>query len=305
MKTIPTQLALIGPTASGKSALAVQIAKNVGGVILSLDSLSIYNDIDIASAKPTIAERNGIEHFGIDMLKPNEPFDVVMFIELYKQVYNRAIMDNTPLIIVGGSSFYLKMLLTGMSPMPKINENTKFTVQERLKDLARAYEHLNSIDPLYMSKIKPNDRYRIEKALELYLQTDIIPSKYFKDNPPRPTITASLPIYEIQIDRDILRNKIKQRTIKMIENGLIDEVKMLEAKYTRIPNPMKSIGIKETLEFLDGKLTKDELIEQISTHTAQLAKRQTTFNRTQFSDKTMIKNDEIEAFEKIFSNCLY
>ena len=305
MKTIPTQLALIGPTASGKSALAVQIAKNVGGVILSLDSLSIYKDIDIASAKPTIAERNGIEHFGIDMLKPNEPFDVVMFIELYKQIYNQSMMDNTPLIIVGGSSFYLKMLLTGLSPMPKISENTKLTAQESLKDLARAYEHINSIDPLYMAKIKPNDRYRIEKALELYLQTDIIPSKYFKDNPPQPTITASLPIYEIQIDRDILRNKIKQRTIKMIENGLIDEVKMLEAKYTRIPNPMKSIGIKETLEFLDGKLTKNELIEQISTHTAQLAKRQTTFNRTQFSDKTMIKNDEIEAFEKIFSNCLY
>lgn len=86
----------------------------------------------------------------------------------------------------------------------------------------------------------------------------------------------------------------------MIDNGLIDEVKMLEAKYTRSPNPMKSIGIKETLEFLDGKLTKDELITQISTHTAQLAKRQTTFNRTQFMDKTMIKNDEMEAFEKIF-----
>jgi len=300
MKTIPTQLALVGPTASGKSALAVQIAKKAGGIILSLDSLSIYKDIDIASAKPTIAERNGIEHFGIDMLNPNEPFDVVMFIDLYKQVYDKAMRDNTPLIIVGGSSFYLKMLLAGMSPMPKISTKTKLEVQEILKEPTQAYWYLNSVDPIYMAKIKPNDRYRIEKALELYLQTDTIPSKYFKDNPPQPTITTPLPIYEIQIDRDVLRNKIQKRTIQMVQDGLIDEVKMLEAKYTRTPNPMKSIGIKETLEFLDGKLTKDELIEQISTHTAQLAKRQTTFNRTQFKDKTMIKNDEMEAFEKIF-----
>lgn len=293
MKTIPTQLALIGPTASGKSALAVQIAKKVGGVILSLDSLSIYKDINIASAKPTIAERNGIEHFGIDMLKPNEPFDVVMFIDLYKQVYNQTIADDTPLIIVGGSSFYLKMLLAGMSPMPKTSAKIKLEAQERLKDLAQVYVYLNSIDPLYMAKIKPNDKYRIEKALELYLQTDTIPSKYFNDNPPQPTITTPLPIYEIKIDRDLLRNKIQQRTINMVQDGLIDEVKTLEAKYTRDPNPMKSIGIKETFDFLDGKLTKDELITQISTHTAQLAKRQTTFNRTQFKDKKLLGIEEI------------
>jgi len=293
MKNIPSQIAIIGPTASGKSALAVQIAKDINGIIFSLDSLSIYKDIDIASAKPTITERNGIKHFGIDILKPNEPFDVIMFIALYKQVFIQAMIENTPLVIVGGSSFYLKMLLTGMSPMPKISENIKLEAQEILKDPIQAYEYLNSIDPLYMAKIKPNDRYRIEKALELYLQTDTIPSKYFKENPPQPTITAPLPIYEIQIDRDILRNKIKQRTIKMINDGLIDEVKMLEDKYTREPNPMKAIGIKETLEFLDGKLSKDDLIEQISTHTAQLAKRQTTFNRTQFINKKLLGIKEI------------
>ncbi len=293
MKNIPSQIAIIGPTASGKSALAVQIAKELNGIILSLDSLAIYKDIDIASAKPTIVERNGIEHFGIDILNPNEPFDVTIFIKLYKNIYDQAVSDNTPLIIVGGSSFYLKMLLAGMSPMPKISTNIKLKVQETLLDLAQAYEYLNSIDPFYMAKIKPNDRYRIEKALEIYWQTNTIPSKYFKDNPPQSIITAPLPIYEIQIDRDILRNKIKQRTIKMIEDGLIDEVKMLEDKYTREPNPMKSIGIKETLEFLDGKLSKDELIEQISIHTAQLAKRQTTFNRTQFNEKKIMGTKDI------------
>ncbi|MGW8168834.1 MAG: tRNA (adenosine(37)-N6)-dimethylallyltransferase MiaA [Sulfurovaceae bacterium] len=293
MKNIPSQIAIIGPTASGKSALAVQIAKELNGIILSLDSLAIYKDIDIASAKPTIVERNGIEHFGIDILNPNEPFDVTIFIALYKHIYEQAMSDNTPLIIVGGSSFYLKMLLTGMSPMPKIDSNIKLKVQEILKDQTQAYKYLNSIDPLYMAKIKPNDRYRVEKALEIYWQTNIIPSKYFKDNPQQSIITAPLPIYEIQIDRSILRNKIKQRTIKMIQDGLIDEVKMLEDKYTREPNPMKAIGIKETLEFLDSKISENELVELITTHTAQLAKRQTTFNRTQFNEKNLLGVEEI------------
>ncbi|MDD5406486.1 MAG: tRNA (adenosine(37)-N6)-dimethylallyltransferase MiaA [Sulfurovaceae bacterium] len=293
MKNIPSQIAIIGPTASGKSALAVQIAKGVNGVILSLDSLSIYKGIDIASAKPTMLERDGIEHFGIDILKPNEPFDVTLFIELYKKVYSEALSKQMPLIIVGGSSFYLKMLLVGISSMPNISDNVKLETTNFLNDLSQAYEYLNSIDPVYMSKIKSNDRYRIEKALMLYLQTLTPPSKYFRTNPPISIITAPLPIYEIQIDRQILRERIAQRTINMINDGLIKEVEMLEAKYTRSPNPMKSIGIKETLEFLDGKLTKDELMTQISTHTAQLAKRQTTFNRSQFVDKKLLGIKEI------------
>jgi tRNA dimethylallyltransferase len=140
--------------------------------------------------------------------------------------------------------------------------------------------------------------------LNIYLQTSEKPSLYFLKNPPKPVIQDDLPIFAIETQREVLRERIRQRTLQMIQNGLIDEIKSLENKYTRSPNPMKAIGIKETLDFLDGKISKDELIELISTHTAQLAKRQTTFNRTQFEKKIMIKNDEIEIFEKIFSDSL-
>ncbi len=294
------QIAIIGATASGKSALSIEVAKKYNCIVLSLDSLSVYKDIDIASAKPTLEEREGIRHFGIDEIYPNEPFDVTLFIKLYKKALHFAKENDKNLIIVGGSSFYLKSLIGGISPLPDISQETKEKTDKFLSDLQYAYGFLYNIDPLYMSKIKPNDTYRIEKALNIYFATETKPSDHFEINPPIPVITENLPIFEIDMPRDILRERIKQRTKKMVKAGLIEEVKMLENKYTRVPNPMKAIGIKETLKFLDGKLTKDELIEQISTHTAQLAKRQTTFNRTQFKEKILIKNDDIEIFEKIF-----
>jgi tRNA dimethylallyltransferase len=135
-----------------------------------------------------------------------------------------------------------------------------------------------------MSNIETNDTYRIEKALNIYLETGLTPTQYFKQYPPRPTVTEPLPVYQIVIDRVKLRERIALRTCMMLKDGLIDEICMLEKKYTRTPNCMKSIGIKETLAYLDGRYDKNMLIEKITTNTARLAKRQTTFNNSQFED---------------------
>jgi len=296
--SIPKQLAIIGATASGKSALSLELANKFDSIILSLDSLSVYKDIDIASAKPTLDERKHIIHFGIDEIYPNEPFDVTIFIELYKKALDFAKKNDKNLIIVGGSSFYLKTLLVGISNLPTISKQTKEKTDDILTNKQNSYDLMNAIDPVYMAKIKPNDTYRIEKALNIYFETKTKPSIYFEKNIPIPIITEPLPIYAIEIARDVLRDRIKQRTIRMLKDGLVDEVKMLQDKYTREPNPMKSIGIKETLDFIDDKISEDELIELISTHTAQLAKRQTTFNRTQFKDKIMIEANDIEIFDR-------
>jgi len=120
--------------------------------------------------------------------------------------------------------------------------------------------------------------------LNIYLETKLTPTQYFLKFPPKPTITSTLPIYQIIWEREKLRERIALRTALMVHDGLIDEVCMLEAKYTRLPNCMKSIGIKETLAYLDGMYDKKMLIEKISTNTARLAKRQTTFNNSQFKD---------------------
>ena len=281
MKTIK-QLALIGSTASGKTALSIKIAQSINANILSLDSLSIYKEIDIVSAKPSLEERDGVTHFGIDHIYPNELFDVKTYINLYKSVYQQSQREGKNLLIVGGSSFYLKMLIDGVSPIPNISKESKERADTYLKDLDKSYKFLYDLDKEYMSKIKPNDKYRIEKALLIYIETGITPSEYFRLNPPKPAISDNLPIYQIDTPRDILRERIAQRTKIMIKDGLIDEVCDLEYKYTHKPNAMKSIGIKETLDYLNGLYNRDILMEKITTNTARLAKRQNTFNNSQF-----------------------
>lgn len=290
------QLALIGPTASGKTALSIKIAQQIDAYILSLDSLSIYKEIDIVSAKPTLKERDGIVHFGMDYLYPDESFDVTTFIRLYHEVRRRCLEDRKNLVIVGGTSFYLKMLIEGISELPNISNETDAKTKIYLQDLQNSYTWLHGLDTQYMSKIESNDPYRIEKVLNIYLETGLTPTQYFKQFPPHPTVTEPLPIYQIVIERGKLRERIALRTKMMIDDGLIDEICMLEKKYTRAPNCMKSIGIKETLAFLDGIYDKKMLSEKITTNTARLAKRQTTFNNSQFDN--VIKGD-VKMLEKL------
>ena len=289
------QLAIIGSTASGKSSLAIKIANAYPSTILSLDSLSIYKEIDIASAKPTLQERGDIPHFGIDIISPDEKFNVMEFIKLYKEAYDFSLKENRILIIVGGSSFYLKTLIDGISPVPKIDINTKRSVEKLLSELPKAYQKLQDIDPIYASKIASNDRYRIEKALLIALSTNKTPTQYFRENPAVSPIKEKLPIYEIKRDKEELRERIVKRTDEMIQSGLIDEVAYLESKYTREPNSMKAIGIKEVLDYFDGILDYKQMREKISTNTARLAKRQNTFNKSQFKD---ITRGDIYTLEK-------
>ena len=272
------EIAIIGSTASGKTALSLEIANKTNSIILSLDSLCVYKEIEIASAKPTLEERGDIIHFGIDEVFPNEEFDVIKFIELYKKAKDYAIKNNKNLIIVGGTGFYLKALIDGLS----LGIETKIKLDIPQQD---AYDLLYEIDKEYMQRIEKNDRYRIEKAYSIYKQTGLSPTSYFEKNP-KIALAKDLKIFEILWDKEELKNRISQRTKIMINSGLIDEVIFLEKKYTREPNCMASIGTIETLEYLDGKLTKQELEEKISANTAKLAKRQNTFNKGQFLDKT-------------------
>lgn len=272
------EIAIIGSTASGKTALSLEIASKTNSIILSLDSLCVYKEIDIVSAKPTVEERGDIIHFGIDEVYPNVDFDVIKFIELYKTAKNYALENGKNLIIVGGTGFYLKALTEGLS----------LGIESKIKlDLPQdeAYELLFSLDKEYMQKIEKNDRYRIEKAYAIYKETGLTPSNYFEKNP-KIAVAKDLKIFEILWDKEELKKRISLRTNQMIKAGLIDEIIYLEKKYTRAPNCMSSIGIIETLEYLDGKLSKVELEEKISLNTAKLAKRQNTFNKSQFLNKT-------------------
>ena len=272
------EIAIIGTTASGKTALSLELASKTNSIILSLDSLCVYKEIDIVSAKPTKEERGNIVHFGIDEVYPNEEFDVVKFIELYNKAKEYASNHNNNLIIVGGTGFYLKALIDGLSK--GIDLKIKLDISP-----LEAYDFLYSLDKDYMQKIEKNDRYRIEKAYAIYKQSGLIPSEFFEKNPKTP-FAKDLKIFEILWDKEELRKRIALRTNQMVKSGLIDEIIYLEKKYTRAPNCMSSIGVVETLEYLDGKLSKQELEDKISLNTAKLAKRQNTFNKSQFTEKT-------------------
>ena len=271
------ELAIIGTTASGKTALSLEIANKTNSIILSLDSLCVYKEIDIASAKPTKIERGDIVHFGIDEVFPNEKFDVIEFLNLYKNAKEYAEKNMKNLIIVGGTGFYLKALVDGISDGLKENTNLDMSLND-------TYNLLYSLDKEYMQKIEPNDKYRVEKAYSIYKQSGLTPSEYFLKNP-KIALSPNLPIFEILWEKDELINRISLRTKQMIKSGLIDETIYLEKKYTRAPNCMSSIGIIETLEYLDGKLDKKSLEDKIIQNTLKLAKRQNTFNKGQFTNR--------------------
>ena len=146
-----------------------------------------------------------------------------------------------------------------------------------------------------MRKIKPTDRYRVEKMLNLYFETNLTPTEYFSKNPPQPIIKEPIDIYQITTPREILRKRISIRTKNMLDMGLIDEVKYLIDKYTNFPNCMRAIGIKEVIDYLNGFYNIDELKEKIIINTARLAKRQRTFNRSKFKNSIDMSLEELKA----------
>lgn len=278
-------LAILGGSGSGKTALSLEVARKRQCVILSLDSLSVYKEINLISAKPTIEERAGITHFGIDILSPTQPHNVQIFIHEYQRAREFCLAHKQNLLIVGGSSFYLKMLLEGLSSF-SLEADKRLEILEKISALGgieQQYRFLESMDEEWATGLKMTDSYRIQRALEIYFATSKIPSVYFRENPPTPII-RDCEIYEIVWEREFLRQRIRQRTKQMLQNGAIEEVCELIKKYGKAYQWAKSIGIKEIIAVLEGEIPKEALEELITTHTAQLAKRQRTFNKTQFKE---------------------
>ncbi|CZE46052.1 tRNA (adenosine(37)-N6)-dimethylallyltransferase MiaA [Campylobacter geochelonis] len=280
------EFAIVGTTASGKSDLALNLATKFNCIILSLDSLCLYKQIDIASAKPSADELSLAKHFGIDLVYPDEHFSVGDFIKEYKKAKEFALNLDVPLIITGGSGFYLKTMLSGLSP--KIDD-----VKTTLSNV-EIYELISKFDPEFKAKFSQNDSYRLLKWYSIYKTTGRIPSLFLRENTTAPTI-SNLAIFEIESPKEFLNERIKTRTKKMLEAGLVDEAEYLFKKYGKEQKALNCIGLKECKEFLDEKISKDELENLISTHTIQLAKRQRTFNKSQFKDKILLNLDELEA----------
>ncbi len=262
------EFALIGTTASGKSELANALASELGAIILSLDSLCVYKEINIASAKPCAAVLSRTQHFGVNLLSVAEKFNVALFFSEYQRARARAFELDKPLIIVGGTSFYLRALMSGLSQ----------SVQESHSAMnnSEIYALMKSVDK--GTKIAQNDSYRLRKWLGIYEKTGRVPSEFLRETLQKPII-SSLDIFELVLDKDLLRKRVEKRTQNMLNSGLLDEAKFLFSKFSPDLKPLNSIGLKECKAFLSGEITLAELAPLINTHTMQLAKRQRTFNK--------------------------
>ncbi|WP_104696044.1 tRNA (adenosine(37)-N6)-dimethylallyltransferase MiaA [Helicobacter salomonis] len=281
--TSPTLIAILGASGSGKSALALELAQDLDAEIFSLDSLSIYKDFNIAAAKPSARDLQRVKHYAINVLDIHQPNNAPIFAqELQKAL---ALTQKGVLLLVGGSGFYLKAILEGLSPMPPVNE----AVRAQIAHLSDSHTFLTQVDPAYASKIHPKDTYRIQKGLEIYLAAKTPPSAYFKTHPKTP-FNLPIKLYALTLPKEVLRAQIARRTQNMLDQGIIEEVEGLAHTHGTHHQPFKAIGPKECLAYLEGKLNLEGLKEAIYIHTCQLAKRQITFNKTQFKNVTFLES---------------
>lgn len=273
---------LTGPTAVGKSALSIELAKRIGGEIISADSMQVYRHMDIGSAKIMPDQMGGIPHHLIDILEPTEEFNVVIFQEKAQEaVYGIYDRGHIP-IVVGGTGFYIQALLYDID----FTENDEDTaLRKGLEEIAKTqgcealYGRLKEVDPESCEIIHPNNVKRVIRAIEFYEKTGMKISEHNKTQRLNSS-PYNFAYFVLNEDRAKLYRKIEQRVDAMMEQGLVEEVSRLAAAgCTRDMVSMQGLGYKEILDYLDGKTTLEEAVYLIKRDTRHFAKRQLTWFR--------------------------
>ncbi len=271
-------ISILGPTAVGKSKLAVEIAKKINGEIISADSMQVYRGMDIGTAKPTLKECQEIPHHLIDIRNPDEEWTVSDFVEQTNKLTSEIEKRSKTPIIVGGTGLYLWALLEGYSfPMAPADKEIRGKLEKL--PLSTLYAQLTTIDPEAAKKIHPNDKKRIIRALEVYELTGEPISK-LQENRTQNTEhrTQDTILIGLILPREELHLRINKRVDQMIAEGLIDEVKGLLAKgYSKDLPSFQALGYKEAVNYLDGKWSKEEMITELKKRTRNFAKRQMTW----------------------------
>ena len=275
-------ICIAGPTASGKTELAVALAKEINAEIISCDSMQVYRDMDIGTAKPTIEEMQGIPHHMLSVAEPTEDFSVSRYCELATPILEDILARGKTAIVVGGTGLYMDALIKGnqFAPSPSTGMREKLELQADTEGMPYMLELLRSIDPDAAAKLHLKDRKRILRALEVYYETgetitahnektQTIPPKY---NPYWFALTFS--------DRSALYDRIDRRVAKMLEAGLLGEIKaLLDAGVPEKCTAMQAIGYKEFVDALAGRVSIEKAADQVRQSSRHYAKRQLTWFR--------------------------
>ena len=277
----PKIVIIVGPTASGKSSLAIHLAQRFGGEIINADSVQVYRGLDIGTAKPSIQERKLVPHHLIDIVDPEENYSAAHFRNQADELIHRLHQRKVRIFVAGGTGLYLKVLTRGIFVGPARNPEIRKALQSREKKEGHLalYQELQGLDPLAASRLHPQDASRVIRALEVYYLGGKPISAFQNDHRFRekPYEVLKLGLY---YDRDELYRKIEDRVNRMLQMGWIEEVRsLLNGGTKRDQKPMQSIGYRTIVSYLFGEVTFPEAVRLIQRDTRRYAKRQMTWFR--------------------------
>lgn len=265
-------IAVVGPTASGKTAFAVNLAHQINGEIVSADSRLVYKGFDIGTAKPMLKEREGIPHYMIDIAEPETDYSAGLYLKDAEKIIKDILLRGKVPIIAGGTGLYLNILLMNYD-LPKVEPD--YDLREKLKKTDNLYEILSSLDPQTALEIDPNDRKKLIRAIEIVKLT----GKPLSKSRGRKEPEYDVEWLGLNYPREELYDRINRRVDLMMENGLVEETEKLLEKHGRINNILYTIGYQEMVSYLDGILTLDEAVDKLKQNTRRYAKRQLTWFR--------------------------
>ncbi len=288
----PKVVVIVGPTASGKTAVSIELAKKINGEIISADSMQIYKYMDIGTAKPTLDEMQGIKHYMLDVVMPDETFNVAKYKNMAEKAIEEILQKGKVPIIVGGTGLYINTLVDGIefADVPSDEEYRNELIKKAYQEGAMSiYKKLEKIDSEAAKKIEPNNIRRVARALEIYKVTG--KTKTQLDIESKKEVKYDYRLFGMEWEREALYNRIDLRVDKMIQDGLIEEVKSVTEKFKISNTAVQGLGYKEVIEYLEGNVSYDEMIEKLKLETRHYAKRQLTWFRR---DKRIrwIKPDE-------------
>lgn len=290
-----------GPTASGKTQLAIEWSLRLNGEIVSCDSRQVYKFMDIGTAKPTLEERKLVPHHLIDIIYPDETMTAGEFQKLaresIKEIHSRGKIP----FLVGGTGLYIRAVIRDISFPPKVDESYRKLVKDKInkEGLTSVYNELCRIDPVTAEKISPNDEIRITRALEVYYATGNPISFY------RRGIDVDYPEYEViylvlNPPRDILYKRIEERVDKMIQLGLVEETKrLLNMGYSPELPSLQTLGYREIIKYLEGVYDLESAVEEIKKETRRYAKRQLTWFRNEIRVRLITYEEAEDVFCEI------
>ena len=278
----PKVVVIVGPTASGKTSLSIELAKKIDGEIISADSMQIYKDMDIGTAKVTKEEAQGIKHYLVDCVSPDERYTVSDFKKDSENAIEEILKKGKTPIVVGGTGLYVNSLIYGIEYQDmKFDEKYRDELMQETKTqegLEKLWKKANTIDPEAMKKISQNDTKRIVRVLEIYNATG--KTKTYNEILSRQKeVKYDFRVFGINFERQKLYERINRRVDIMFEQGLEEEVRKLIQKYSSFPTAMQGLGYKEVVEYFDGKLKYDEMVDKIKQESRRYAKRQLTWFR--------------------------